>query len=94
MRMLMTVIDDARKEEFEVFLDRTGIDGYTEISHAAGRGASGRRQGSRAFPGSSAVFFTVLSEEALERVLAGVDEFCATCGEKLRMISWPVEVER
>ncbi len=38
--------------------------------------------------------FTVLSEEALARLMAGVDEFCRTCGEKLRMISWPVEVLR
>ena len=94
MRMLMTVIDNAKKEEFEVFLERSGIEGYTEIPRAAGRGLSGRREGSRAFPRTSAVFFTVLTEEAETRLVAGVDEFCATCGEKLRMLSWPIDVVR
>ncbi len=94
MRMLMTIVDESKKEELEVFLERSGVEGYTEISRAAGLGTSGPRQDSRAFPRSSAVVFTILSEEALERLLAGVDEFCETCGEKLRMVSWPVDVLR
>ncbi len=94
MRMLMTIVDESKKEEFEVFLNRSGVDGYTEISQAAGLGTTGPRQGSRAFPKTSAVIFTVLSDEALERLMEGVDEFCRTCGEKLRMLSWPVDVLR
>ncbi len=94
MRMLMTIVDESKKEEFEVFLNRSGVEGYTEISHAAGMGTSGPRQGSRAFPKTSAVVFTMLSEDALEKLLKKVDEFCASCGEELRLISWPVEVLR
>ncbi len=91
MKMLMIIIDEAKKEELEVFLNRSGVQGYTEISHAAGMGSSGPRLGSRAFPRTSAVVFTVLDQGALERLVAGVDEFCAACGEKLRMVSWDVE---
>ena len=91
MRMLMTIVDESKKEEFEVFLNRSGVTGYTELSPAAGMGTSGPRQGSRAFPGTSAIVFTVLSDEALAMLMRGVDEFCETCGEKLRMVSWPVE---
>ena len=94
MRMLMTILDESKKEEFEVFLNRSGVDGYTEIAHAAGMGVTGPRQGSRAFPKTSAVVFTILSEAALDRLNQGIDEFCATCGEKLRMVSWPIDVLR
>jgi hypothetical protein len=88
MKMVMIVIDEDKREELEVFLNRTGAHGYTEISRAAGVGASGPRLGSRAFPKTSAVVFTVLDEDALATLRAGVDEFCATCGERLKMFAW------
>lgn len=91
MKMVMIVIDETKREELEVFLNRAGAQGYTEISHAAGVGATGPRLGSRAFPKTSAVVFTVLDEKALSALRAGVDEFCATCGEKLKMYAWDVE---
>ncbi len=94
MRMLMIIIDEAKREELEVFLNRSGVQGYTELSHAAGMGESGPRLGSRAFPRTSAVVFSVLDEAALERLTTGIDEFCATCGEKLRMVAWDAEVIR
>lgn len=94
MKMLMIIIDESKKEELEVFLNHSGVEGYTELSHAAGMGSSGPRLGSRAFPKTSAVIFTMLSEEAVARLIKGIDEFCANCGEKLKMISWDVDVLR
>ncbi len=91
MKMLMIIVDESKKEELEVFLNRSGVAGYTELSRAAGMGSSGPRLGSRAFPRTSAVVFSVLEEMALERLLRGVDEFCATCGEELRMVAWDVD---
>lgn len=94
MKMLMIIVDESKKEELEVFLSHSGVEGYTEISRASGRGATGLRLGSRAFPKTSAVLFSILEEQAVERLMKGVDEFCATCGEKLRMVSWDVDVLR
>ena len=94
MKMLMIIVDESKKEELEVFLNRTGVDGYTEVSHAAGLGSSGLRLGSSAFPKTSAVVFTMLSEKALDDLMQGVDKFCATCGEKLRMVAWDADVLR
>lgn len=91
MKMVMIVIDETKREELEVFLNRIGAQGYTEISHAAGVGTTGPRLGSRAFPKTSAVVFSVLDEKALSALRAGVDEFCTTCGEKLKMYAWEVE---
>lgn len=94
MKMLMIIIDESKKEELEVFLSHSGVEGYTEISEAKGMGSTGIRFGSRAFPKTSAVLFTILSEEAVARLMPGLDDFCATCGEKLKMISWDVDVLR
>ena len=94
MKMLMIIIDEAKKEELQIFLERSGVHGYTELSHAAGMGESGPRLGSRAYPRTSAVVFSALDEAALKRLTAGVDEFCATCGEQLRMVAWDAEVIR
>jgi len=94
MKMLMIIVDESKKEELEVFLDHSGVGGYTEVAHAAGMGTSGPRLGSSAFPRTSAVVFTMLSEEALLKLQKGVDQFCATCGEELRMVAWDVDVLR
>lgn len=94
MKMLMIIIDESKKEELEVFLNHSGVEGYTEISHAAGLGSTGLRLGSRAFPKTSAVLFTILTEDAVGQLTSAVDDFCATCGEKLRMVSWDVDVLR
>ncbi len=94
MKMLMIVVDEAKTEELEVFLNHAGVEGYTELSHASGMGTTGPRLGSRAFPRTSAVVFTMLDEEAVDRLTAGLDEFCATCGEQLKVVSWDVDVLR
>jgi hypothetical protein len=94
MKMLMIIVDESKREELEIFLNRSGVVGYTEISQAAGLGSSGPRLGSSAFPKTSSVVFSMLDDEALRRLMEGVEEFCSTCGEQLRMASWDVEVLR
>ncbi len=91
MKMVMLVIDEARKEELEVVLEEAGVAGYTELSRAAGRGATGPKLGSRAFPRTSAVIFSVLSAEALEELRRTLRSFCEDCGERLRVIAWDVD---
>ena len=91
MKMVMIVVDDARKEELEVVLERAGVVGYTEISRAAGHGTTGPRLGSGAFPRTSAVVFSVLSAEALARLAETLHGFCEDCGERLKIVAWEVE---
>ncbi len=91
MKMVMIIIDEEKKEELEVFLEHHGVRGYTELSRAVGVGESGPRLGSRAFPRTSAVVFSLLDEAKLGQLRAGVDAFCADCGERLKMAAWDVE---
>ena len=87
----MIIVDGDRKEQLEAFLNRAGVVGYTEIPRTLGAGSSGLRLGSRAFPKTSAVIFTVLSAEALEGLAREIREYCADCGERLKMVVWSVE---
>lgn len=91
MRMLMIVVDDGKKEELEVLLRRSGVEGWTEIPGAHGMGTTGPRLGSAAFPKTSAVLFTILADEKARALAAEIKSYCAECGERLRIASWAVE---
>ena len=92
MKMVLMIVDGARREELEAALEEAGVAGYTELPHAAGLGATGPRLGSRAFPGTSAVIFTIVADNALEPLRSKLRELCAACGERLRLVAWDVEV--
>jgi hypothetical protein len=91
MKMVLIVVDETKKEELEVVLEEAGVVGYTELAPAAGLGTTGWKLGSRAFPRSSAVIFSVLEPSALSELTAKVRTFCEHCGERLRMVAWEIE---
>jgi hypothetical protein len=91
MKLLMLIVDEARKEELEVFLHRAGVTGHTEIPGAFGVGSTGQRLGSRAYPKTSAVIFTIVEPEVVSRLVQQIREYCEDCGERLKAIVWDVE---
>ncbi len=91
MKLLMILVDDEKKEELEALLERAGVAGYTEIPRAVGSGETGMRLGSRAFPKTTAVLFTMLEADAMETLVREIDAHCKDCGERVRMVSWGVE---
>ena len=91
MRLLMLIVDETRKEELEVFLQRAGVGGYTEIPGALGFGTTGQRLGSGAYPRTSAVIFTFVAEDVVDSLVKQVRDYCADCGEHLRAVVWSAE---
>lgn len=90
-KLVMLIVDEANKEELEAFLHRAGVVGYTELSGAVGSGETGPRLGSRAFPKTSAIIFTVVAAADLDRLLADVRTYCAECSERLKILVWGVQ---
>ena len=84
MKMVMMIIEQSKREELEIFLDHSGVAGYTELSGAAGKGASGLRLGSRAFPRTSSVVFSLLDDSEVDR-LADLDGRKVTVGDDVRL---------
>jgi hypothetical protein len=87
----MVIVDESHKEEVETFLARFDVPGYTEIAHALGAGATGPRMGSRTFPKTSAVVFSLVDEAVLARLRPAISEMCRECGERVKMVVLGVE---
>ena len=67
--------------------------GYTCVQEACGEGASGPRQGTRAFPGQTALFFSVVPPERYEGLLRALKSRAASMpdGERLHVSTLGVE---
>ena len=90
-KLLMVIVPESHKEEVEAFLARFDVPGYTEIAHALGAGATGPRMGSRTYPKTSAVIFSLIDEPTLARLRPAIVEMCKECGESVKMIVLGVE---
>jgi hypothetical protein len=91
MQMLMIVVESTHKEKVEAALSEHAVLGYTEIPTVYGTGRTGMRLGSRAFPETSSIIFTVVEKEKVDELLAHIDAQCADCRERMRMIVWGVD---
>jgi hypothetical protein len=91
MKLLMIIVESEHKEELEVLLNRHNIVGYSEIPQVHGSGESGVRMGSRAFPKTSSIFFTVIPTDSIDPLLEDVKRYCAACMQRMKMIVWGVE---
>ena len=86
----MLIVDGEKKEEVEVLLGRAGVSGFTEIA-AFGKGETGLKLGSGAFPKTSAVILTLVDDERLAELTRLVKAFCEGCGERLKIVVWGVQ---
>lgn len=93
MRMLMAIIDNSRKEELELLLQREGVAGWTEIPHVRGMGTTGPRLDSAVFPGSSAVIQTLVEDERIGPLVASITANCVQCSEHIKLLHWDVTME-
>lgn len=91
MKMLMMIVESNYKEQLEVLLNEHDIVGYTEIPRVFGSGSTGTRMGSRAFPKTSSVIFTVLGDDEADKLAASIKQYCEACAQHMHMIVWHAE---
>ncbi|HET6348767.1 MAG TPA: hypothetical protein VFH88_06745 [Candidatus Krumholzibacteria bacterium] len=91
MKMLMMIVEQEHREKIEAALTDHRVLGYTEIPTVFGIGSTGPRLGSRAFPETSSIIFTVAEAAKVEELLAAIDTSCAECKEGMRTIVWKVD---
>lgn len=93
MKMIMIICPDARRDEIRTLIGQHAVHGYSELKQVTGEGRTGRREGTRLWPGQSSLIFTVLAPEKSEELLDAL----RTCsrelypGEGLRAFVLPVE---
>jgi hypothetical protein len=93
MKMLLVVYGGPRPGLVPELLERHEVAGWTELPRAHGAGASGRRAGTRAWPGDSTVFFAMAPDDRAQAVLDAVRHCAGECvpGERLHAAMLPVE---
>lgn len=63
MKLLLTVYTGPNPKRITSLFEKFDVDGWTELDHAHGAGRTGRREGTRAWPGESSLFFTAIDED-------------------------------
>ena len=62
MKLLMVLVDSNHQEDVEKLLEDHQVPGFTSLPNVLGKGVSGRKFGSRAFPGSNTLYFAAVDE--------------------------------
>jgi hypothetical protein len=62
MKVLLIFVDADHAEDVARLLEESDVPGYSEFPNVFGKGATGRKRGNRAFPGSSTLYFVALPE--------------------------------
>ena len=66
-RTLMIIfVDTSHAVDIERLLEDCEVPGYSEIPTVLGKGATGRKLGTRAFPGSSTVYLVAVDDTCRE----------------------------
>jgi hypothetical protein len=94
MKMLMLLVPSDCLEDVQALMDAHDLHAYTEIPHVPGSGQSGRKMGTRAFPGTSSMLLAVLQPEEADRLTVALREYSqrATCCEEIRVFATEAEV--
>lgn len=72
MKMLLIFVDADHAPDVAALLETSGVMGWSEIPQVLGKGSTGRKMGTRAFPGSSTLFFAAVPVEEAVRLTAEV----------------------
>lgn len=93
VKMLVIIYSGSEPERVNAVLDAHPVGGYTEFGEVRGVGATGRREGSRAWPGRSTLFMSVMSESCAGTVTRelGVISQGLPEGQRLHVAVLPVE---
>lgn len=63
MKLLLIYVDSDHAKDVEAILDEYGVPGYSTFPNVLGKGKSGRKLGTRAFPGSSTLYFVGIGDD-------------------------------
>ena len=93
MKMLMLVYSGESPSRVSSLLDASHAGGWTEFTGAHGAGASGRREGNRAWPGESTLFVSVVPDDIASDLVDAVRSETSRlgAGERLHVAVLPTE---
>ena len=69
MKLLMIICPASRRDQAAALLEEHGVNAFTELPEVVGEGVTGKRFGSRAWPGRSSLLFTVAADEKVAELV-------------------------
>lgn len=91
MKMLVLTYSGAEPARVSALLDAAGVPGHTRLDHGQGHGLTGPREGTRAWPGTVSVCFSVVEDTVAERAAAHCRDAELPPGERLHVAVLPVD---
>lgn len=93
MKMLMILCPSDRLEAVQKLVDEHQVHGYSEIAEVRGAGVSGKHMGTRAWPGTSSLVFSVVDDPKVDDLMEAIRALAARCSpdEGLRAFVLPVD---
>ncbi len=94
MKLLMILVDTNHQNAVEEILDRHQVQGFSELPDVLGRGETGRKLGSRAFPGSSTLYFTVIDPSICASLCGELQALNDEIGKEEGLFAFTMEAEK
>lgn len=93
MKLLLLIYSGPTPHRIAALLEAHDAPGYTEFVNARGAGATGRIEGTRAWPGTATVYFTVVPDERVAELRSAIQSYRAAAveGEHLHVAVMPTE---
>jgi hypothetical protein len=93
VKMLIVVYSGSSPHRISSLLDDHHAGGYTEFRNAHGAGVTGKREGSRAWPGESTLFFSVVpADRSVDLVnLLREEQSRLPAGDRMHVAVLPAE---
>jgi len=93
MKLMLVMYSGSRPHLVPQLLDQEGVHGYTELRGAHGAGRTGRHEGTRAWPGETAVFFSMVEDKHVKGLIDALRAQGAQSlpGESIHVAELPVE---
>ena len=93
MKMVIMIVDAGNADDIKQMLRDCDVPGYSELPNVLGMGTTGKKQGSRAFPGSSTLFMVALEEHCVDMLSKKLEQLHEINGssEGLKAFSFDVE---
>ena len=93
MKMLMIVYSGSHPQRITSLLDQHHVEGYTEFTNTHGVGRSGKREGSRAWPGGSTLWVSIVPASCADQLVQSLraESSRLAVGERVHVATLPTE---
>lgn len=93
MKLVMIIYSGHDRRLVPALLEEHHAGGWTELAPVHGTGSTGRREGSRAWPGDAEVYFSIVPAERADELSAALRDEAArlAAGERLHAAVLPIE---